>query len=193
MSDFNKKALELHQKNKGKLEVTSKVEILNKSDLSEAYTPGVAAVSRALADDENLMYELTPKGNSVLVVSDGSAVLGLGNVGPAAAYPVMEGKCVLFKQFAGVDAYPLVLSTQDPDEIVDLISNVSTGFGGINLEDIAAPKCFEIEAALQKRLGLPVFHDDQHGTAIVTLAGLINALKIVKKGKGSWCGRTCNH
>lgn len=183
MSDFDKKAIELHKNAKGKLEIASKVDISSKADLSEAYTPGVAAVSRALAEDESQMYELTPKGNSVLVVSDGSAVLGLGNVGPAAAYPVMEGKCILFKKFADVDAYPLVLSTQDANEIVDLIVNVSTGFGGINLEDIAAPKCFEVEAALNERLDLPVFHDDQHGTAIVTLAGLINALKIVDKGK----------
>lgn len=179
MNNFDEKALELHRKNRGKLGLELKVPLDGREDLSAAYTPGVAAVSRAIAEDPEKMYELTPKGNSVLVVSDGSAVLGLGNVGAAAAYPVMEGKCLLFKKFAGIDAYPLVVKTQDVDEIVDLICNVSDGFGGVNLEDIAAPRCFEIESKLKKRLDIPVFHDDQHGTAIVVLAGLINALKVV--------------
>lgn len=178
---FDEASLALHRQNKGKLGVNAKVPVKNRQDLSVAYTPGVAAVSMALAADPNLMYELSPKGNTIAVVSDGSAVLGLGNVGPAAAYPVMEGKAVLFKEFGGVDAYPLVLKTQEVDEIVDLICNLSVGFGGINLEDIAAPRCFEIEEKLKARLDIPVFHDDQHGTAIVVLAGLINALKVVGK------------
>lgn len=183
MSNFDDEALELHRKNKGKLGVAAKVPLENKDDLSRAYTPGVAAVSRALAADATLMYELTPKGNTVAVVSDGSAVLGLGNIGAAGAYPVMEGKALLFKRFAGIDAYPLVLSTQNTEEIVNVICAIAEGFGGINLEDIAAPRCFEVEAKLKERLKIPVFHDDQHGTAIVVLAGLINALKVVSKGK----------
>lgn len=178
---FDEASLALHRQNKGKLGVHTKVPVKNRQDLSVAYTPGVAAVSMALAADPYLMYELSPKGNTIAVVSDGSAVLGLGNVGPAAAYPVMEGKAVLFKEFGDVDAYPLVLKTQEVDEIVDLICNLSVGFGGINLEDIAAPRCFEIEEKLKARLDIPVFHDDQHGTAIVVLAGLINALKVVGK------------
>jgi malate dehydrogenase (oxaloacetate-decarboxylating) len=183
MNNFDDKSLELHRKMRGKLGLDIKVSLDGREDLSSAYTPGVAAVSKAIADDPEEMYELTPKGNSVLVVSDGSAVLGLGNLGAAAAYPVMEGKCLLFKKFAGIDAYPLVVKTQDVSEIVELIYNVSDGFGGVNLEDIAAPRCFEIEEKLKERLDIPVFHDDQHGTAIVVLAGLINALKIVGKGK----------
>ena len=183
MNNFDDKSLELHRKGRGKLEVDLKVPLDGREDLSVAYTPGVAAVSRAIAEDPEKMYEFTPKGNSVMVVSDGSAVLGLGNVGAGAAYPVMEGKCLLFKKFAGIDAYPLVVKTQDSDEIVDLICNISDGFGGVNLEDIAAPRCFEIERELKERLDIPVFHDDQHGTAIVVLAGLINALKIVGKDK----------
>ena len=181
MSDFDDASLALHRQKKGKLAVCSKVPLKGREDLSVAYTPGVAAVSMAIAKDPALMYELTPKGNSVAIVSDGSAVLGLGNVGPAAAYPVMEGKALLFKEFGGVDAYPLVLSTQDTDAIVELVCNIAEGFGGINLEDIAAPRCFEVEARLKERLAIPVFHDDQHGTAIVVLAGLINALKVVGK------------
>ena len=183
MNNFDDKSLELHRKGRGKLEVDLKVPLDGREDLSVAYTPGVAAVSRAIAEDPEKMYEFTPKGNSVMVVSDGSAVLGLGNVGAGAAYPVMEGKCLLFKKFAGIDPYPLVVKTQDSDEIVDLICNISDGFGGVNLEDIAAPRCFEIERELKERLDIPVFHDDQHGTAIVVLAGLINALKIVGKDK----------
>lgn len=182
MSDFDQEALELHAAQRGKLAVHSKVPLADKADLSRAYTPGVAAISRAIAEDKSRVYELTPKGNMIAVVSDGSAVLGLGNVGPEAAYPVMEGKCLLFKEFAGVDAFPLVLDTQDVDEIVNLVVNVAPGFGGVNLEDIAAPRCFEIEARLKERLNIPIFHDDQHGTAIVALAGLINALKVVGKG-----------
>lgn len=178
----SEEALALHKKYRGKLAVVSKVPLANKEDLSLAYTPGVAAVSEAIAADESLMYELTPKGNMVAVVSDGSAVLGLGNIGASAAYPVMEGKCLLFKQFAGVDAFPIVLKTQNSDEIVSIVENLSPGFGGINLEDIAAPRCFEIEKRLRESLAIPVFHDDQHGTAIVVLAGLINALKVVGKG-----------
>lgn len=183
MSIFDEAALALHRQNKGKLVVQSKVPVANRDDLSKAYTPGVAAVSLALAADPSLMYELTPKGNSVAVVSDGSAVLGIGNVGPAAAYPVMEGKSVLFKAFAGIDAYPIVLSTQNTDEIVNIVCAMAEGFGGINLEDIAAPRCFEVEEKLKARLNIPVFHDDQHGTAIVVLAGLINALKVTERDK----------
>lgn len=183
MSVFDEKALDLHKKNRGKLAVVAKVPLNNREDLSCAYTPGVGAVSLAIAKDPSLMYELTPKGNSVAIVSDGSAVLGLGNIGAAAAYPVMEGKALLFKQFAGIDAYPIVVKTQNTDEIVELVCNIAEGFGGINLEDIAAPRCFEVEEKLKARLNIPVFHDDQHGTAIVVLAGLINALKVVGKNK----------
>jgi malate dehydrogenase (oxaloacetate-decarboxylating) len=185
MSQFDEAALKLHAENKGKLAVQSKVAVNSKADLSVAYSPGVAAVSRALAEDPSLMRTYTGKGNMVAVVSDGSAVLGLGNVGPEAAYPVMEGKAVLFKEFAGVEAFPLVLNTQDVDAIVDIVSAISPGFGGINLEDIAAPRCFEILARLQAKLEIPVFHDDQHGTAIVVLAGLMNALKVVGKDKSA--------
>lgn len=180
-NNFDEESLALHRRNKGKLCVYAKVNVKNRHDLSVAYTPGVAAVSMALAADPSLMYELSPKGNTIAVISDGSAVLGLGNVGPAAAYPVMEGKALLFKEFGGVDAYPLVLKTQNVDEIVELIYNIADGFGGINLEDISAPRCFEVEERLKARLDIPVFHDDQHGTAIVVLAGLINALKVVGK------------
>ncbi len=183
MSRFDDDALQLHRLNRGKLAVAAKVPLASRDDLSRAYTPGVGAVSLAIAKDPGLMYELTPKGNSVAVVSDGSAVLGLGNIGAAGAYPVMEGKALLFKQFAGIDAYPLVLSTQNVDEIVELVVNIAEGFGGINLEDISAPRCFEVEEKLKARLKIPVFHDDQHGTAIVVLAGLINALKVVEKDK----------
>lgn len=183
MSQYDDAALELHRQNKGKLAVASKVKVTNREELSKAYTPGVAAVSLALAKDPALMYELTPKGNTVAVVSDGSAVLGLGNIGPAAAYPVMEGKALLFKEFAGIDAYPIVLSTQNTDEIVNIVAALAEGFGGINLEDIAAPRCFEVEEKLKARLKIPVFHDDQHGTAIVVLAGLINALKVTGRNK----------
>lgn len=181
MSSFDDASLDLHRRNRGKLAVSAKVPLKDRDDLSVAYTPGVAAVSMAIAQNPDLMYELSPKGNSVAIVSDGSAVLGLGNVGAAAAYPVMEGKALLFKAFGGVDAYPIVVKTQEVDEIVELVVNISEGFGGINLEDIAAPRCFEVEEKLKQRLKIPVFHDDQHGTAIVVLAGLINALKVVGK------------
>ena len=180
MKNADQQSLELHRKHHGKLEITSKVQVSTKDDLSLAYTPGVAAVSRAVAADKTRARELTIKGNAVAVVSDGSAVLGLGNIGPEGALPVMEGKAVLFKEFAGIDAYPIVLDTQDVDEIVRTVRAIAPGFAGINLEDISAPRCFEVEARLQD-LGIPVFHDDQHGTAIVTLAALINAAKTVGK------------
>lgn len=183
MSQFDQAALDLHREKRGKLEVRSKVSVSSKEDLSKAYSPGVAAVSRYVAEDSSRLYEVGGKGNMVAVVSDGSAVLGLGDIGAAGAYPVMEGKAVLFKEFAGVEAFPIVVSTQDVDEIVDLVVNISEGFGGINLEDIAAPRCFEIERKLKERLSIPVFHDDQHGTAIVVLAGLINALKATDRLK----------
>lgn len=174
-------ALKLHKDNRGKLEVKSKVEVKDAHDLSLAYSPGVAEPCLEIAKDKDLAYEYTNKQNAVAVVTDGSAVLGLGNIGGIAGMPVMEGKAVLFKSFAGVDAYPIMLSTQDPEEIINTVKNIAPGFGGINLEDINAPKCFEIEERLKKELDIPVFHDDQHGTAIVTLAGLINALKVVDK------------
>ena len=182
--NYNKKALQVHTKNKGKLGVYSKIKIKNRDDLSVAYTPGVAEVSRVIARNKKLVFDYTLKSNTVAVITDGSAVLGLGNVGPEAALPVMEGKAVLFKEFADVDAYPICLSTQNTEEIIQTIKNISVGFGGINLEDISAPRCFEIEERLKKELDIPVMHDDQHGTAIVVLAALINALKIVHKTKG---------
>src|SRR4051794_27725064 len=166
----------------GKIEVTSKVSLRTRDDLSMAYTPGVGRVSLALAEHPEDVAKLTIKGNSVAVVTDGSAVLGLGNIGPGAALPVMEGKAALFKRFAGIDAWPICLDTQDPDRIVDVVAAIAPGFGGINLEDIAAPRCFEIEQRLRERLDIPVFHDDQHGTAIVVLAALTNALRCVSKG-----------
>ncbi len=181
--DYFKKSLELHKKKKGKLGVYSKVKLKNKNDLSLAYTPGVAEVSRAINKNKSAIWDYTLKSNAVAVVSDGSAVLGLGNVGPEAAMPVMEGKAVLFKEFGGVDAYPICLNTQDTEEIIKTVKNISVGFGGINLEDISAPRCFEIEERLKKELDIPVMHDDQHGTAIVVLAALINALKVVKKNQ----------
>jgi len=165
----------------GKIEVSSKVPLKTRDDLSLAYTPGVGRVSRALADHPEDVRRLTIKGNAVAVVTDGSAVLGLGNIGPGAALPVMEGKAALFKRFGGIDAWPICLDTQDTDEIVRAVELIAPGFGGINLEDIAAPRCFEIEARLRERLDIPVFHDDQHGTAIVVLAGLTNALRVVGK------------
>ncbi len=165
----------------GKIEVVSKVPLKTRADLSMAYTPGVARVCDAIARDPEKAFTLTIKKNMVAVVTDGTAVLGLGDIGPAAAMPVMEGKAQLFKEFAGVDAFPIALSTKDPDEIVRIIKAISTAFGGINLEDISAPRCFEIEDRLKEELDIPVFHDDQHGTAVVVLAALINALKIVKK------------
>ncbi|MEY4440498.1 MAG: Malic enzyme [Candidatus Parcubacteria bacterium] len=180
-SNYNAKALALHKKHKGKIELKSKVPVKNKEDLSIAYTPGVAEVCRIIHKDKKLAKSLTLKANTVAVISDGSAVLGLGNIGPEAAIPVMEGKAVLFKEFAGVDAFPICLDTQDTEEIIQTIKNIAPVFGGINLEDISAPRCFEIEERLKKELDIPVFHDDQHGTAIVVLAGIINALKFVKK------------
>ena len=165
----------------GKIEVTSKVPLRNRDDLSMAYTPGVGRVSMALAEHPEDIPRLTVKGNSVAVVTDGSAVLGLGNIGPGAALPVMEGKAALFKRFANIDAWPICLATQDTDEIVKAVEMIAPGFGGINLEDIAAPRCFEIERRLRESLDIPVFHDDQHGTAIVVLAALTNALRVVKK------------
>ncbi|MBU1907764.1 NADP-dependent malic enzyme [Patescibacteria group bacterium] len=179
--DYSKESIELHKKYRGKLAVVSKVPIQTKDDLSTAYTPGVAEPCRQIAANTEAVYDLTIKGGTVAVVTDGSAVLGLGNIGPEAALPVMEGKAVLFKEMAGVDAFPICLRTQDVDEIVETIVRIEPVFGGINLEDISAPRCFEIEKRLADRLSIPVFHDDQHGTAIVVLAGLINALKVAGK------------
>ncbi len=179
--NYNEMALAMHEKNKGKIEVVSKVEVKTRDDLSTAYTPGVAEPCRKIAADKNEVFRYTAKGNLVAVVTDGTAVLGLGDIGPEAGMPVMEGKAILFKTFADVDAFPICLDTKDPDEIVDTVCRIAPVFGGINLEDIAAPKCFEIEAKLKQRLDIPVFHDDQHGTAIVVLASVINALKVVGK------------
>src|SRR3954453_7975182 len=165
----------------GKIEITPKVAIKTRDDLSMAYTPGVARVSSAIADDPESAWALTIKGHTVAVVSDGTAVLGLGNIGPEAAMPVMEGKAILFKELAGVDAFPLCVNTTDVDEIVKLVEQVAPTFGGINLEDISAPRCFEIERRLKQSLDIPVFHDDQHGTAVVVLAALLNALRVVGK------------
>jgi len=182
--DYFKKSLELHKKKKGKLEIKSKFPLKNKNDLSIAYTPGVAEPCRQIAKNPSDVYKYTIKGNSVAVVTNGTAVLGLGNIGPQAALPVMEGKCLLFKEFANVDAYPICLDSQNIEEIIKIVKVIAPGFGGINLEDIKAPECFEIEERLKKELDIPVFHDDQHGTAIVILAALINALKVVNKKVG---------
>ncbi|WP_066683418.1 NAD(P)-dependent malic enzyme [Christensenella intestinihominis] len=179
--DYEKKALEMHKKWQGKIEVTSRVPLRDKEDLSIAYTPGVAAPCLAIEKDPSLSYEHTRRHNLVAVVTDGSAVLGLGDIGPEAGMPVMEGKCVLFKTFGGVDAFPLCIRSKDVNEIVSTVSLLAGSFGGINLEDISAPRCFEIEKQLKEKCDIPVFHDDQHGTAIVTLAALLNALKLVKK------------
>ncbi|PLR98125.1 NAD(P)-dependent malic enzyme [Bacillus sp. T33-2] len=178
---LREEALHMHRVNKGKLESKSKVPVRNARDLSLAYSPGVAEPCKAIYDKPETVYEYTMKGNMVAVVSDGTAVLGLGNIGPEAALPVMEGKAVLFKSFAGVDAFPICLNTTDIDKIVDTVKLLEPTFGGVNLEDIAAPNCFVIEERLKKETNIPVFHDDQHGTAIVTVAGLVNALKIVGK------------
>lgn len=179
----NEKALALHEKWRGKLETVSKTPVKTREDLSLAYTPGVAEPCKVIAQDKEAAYTYTWKSNTVAVVSDGSAVLGLGNIGPYAAMPVMEGKAVLFKEFGGVNAVPICLDTQDTEEIIKAVTYLAPGFGGINLEDISAPRCFEIEERLKEILDIPVFHDDQHGTAIVVLAGIINALKVVKKQK----------
>lgn len=179
--DYNKLALELHSKNNGKIAVNSKVKVETREDLSIAYTPGVAEPCREIHRDNELVYKYTSKSNLVAVVSDGSAVLGLGNIGAKASIPVMEGKAILFKSFADIDAFPICLDTQDVDEIVRTVKLLEPVFGGINLEDISAPRCFEIEEKLKKVLDIPIFHDDQHGTAIVVAAGLINALKLTGK------------
>ncbi len=180
MSSIGERSIELHGEKQGKLEVRSKVSLNNREDLSLAYTPGVAEVSKLLAEQPEKAWTHSFKGNSVAIVSDGSAVLGLGNIGPYGALPVMEGKAVLFKEFAGIDGVPIVLNTQVPEEVIHTVMNIAPTFGGINLEDIAAPQCFAIEEALQD-IGIPVFHDDQHGTAIVVLAGLLNACKVTGK------------
>ncbi|EMA7400037.1 malate dehydrogenase [Bacillus thuringiensis] len=180
-NQINERSLLLHKELVGKIEITSKVEVNSADDLSLTYTPGVAESCKAIAANEETVYDYTARGNMVAVVSDGTAVLGLGNIGPKAAMPVMEGKSILFKKFANVDAFPLCLGTTDVDEIVTLVKNLEPTFAGINLEDIAAPRCFEIEKRLKEETNIPVFHDDQHGTAIVVLAAVINALKVVSK------------
>lgn len=179
----NEKALLMHEKWNGKLETVSKTPVKTREDLAIAYTPGVAEPCKVIAQDKEATYKYTMKANTVAVVSDGSAVLGLGNIGPYAAMPVMEGKAVLFKEFGNVNAVPICLDTQDTEEIIKAVTYLAPGFGGINLEDISAPRCFEIEERLKEILDIPVFHDDQHGTAIVVLAGVINALKVVGKKK----------
>ena len=179
----NEKALLMHEKWNGKLETVSKTPVKTREDLAIAYTPGVAEPCKVIAQDKEAAYKYTMKANTVAVVSDGSAVLGLGNIGPSAAMPVMEGKAVLFKEFGNVNAVPICLDTQDTEEIIKAVTYLAPGFGGINLEDISAPRCFEIEERLKEILDIPVFHDDQHGTAIVVLAGVINALKVVGKKK----------
>lgn len=181
--DINQKALALHEEWAGKIEVVSRCPVNTKDDLSLAYTPGVATPCLEIQKDPKKSFTLTRRRNLVAVVTDGSAVLGLGNIGPEASMPVMEGKCVLFKEFAGVDAFPICIDTQDTDAIVEHIAAISKSFGGINLEDIAAPRCFEIERRLKERCDIPVFHDDQHGTAVVIAAALLNGLKLVKKQK----------
>ena len=180
---LDEKALALHEQWKGKLDTTAKLKVDSREAMSLAYTPGVAEPCRVIARDPESVYRYTIKQNTIAVVSDGSAVLGLGNIGAAASIPVMEGKCVLFKEFGGVNAFPICLDTQDVDEIVETVVRIAPVFGGLNLEDIAAPRCFEIEERLKERLDIPVFHDDQHGTAIVVLAGVINSLRITGKKK----------
>ena len=179
----NEQTLKLHEEWNGKIETTSKCKIASREDLALAYTPGVAEPCKVIAKDKEAAYKYTIKSNTIAVVSDGSAVLGLGNIGPYAAMPVMEGKAVLFKEFGGVNAVPICLDTQDTEEIIRTVAAIAPGFGGINLEDISAPRCFEIETRLKEMLDIPVFHDDQHGTAIVVLAGIINALKVTGKNK----------
>ncbi len=182
--DFQKKALEMHEKWQGKLEVISKSKVNTREDLSIAYTPGVAEPCKKIHENYEDVYKYTIKGNTVAIVTDGTAVLGLGDIGPEAALPVMEGKAVLFKEFAGINAFPICLDTKDTDEIVRTVQLIAPAFGGINLEDISAPRCFEIERRLKEILNIPVFHDDQHGTAIVVLAALINGVKVVNKKPG---------
>ena len=179
--DYNQESLRVHKEKKGKMGIVSKVPLNTKDDLSIGYTPGVAEPCRRIHKDKDLVYEYTIKSNYIAVVTDGTAVLGLGDIGPEASLPVMEGKCILFKAFGGVDAVPLCLNTKDSDEIINIITKLAPAFGGFNLEDISAPRCFEIERKLKQNLDIPIFHDDQHGTAVVVLAGLTNALKIVKK------------
>lgn len=181
--DQKEKALSCHKEWNGKLETIAKSKVNSREDLAIAYTPGVAEPCKVIAEDPSAVYAYTWKSNTVAVVSDGSAVLGLGNIGPLAAMPVMEGKCVLFKEFGDVNAVPICLDTQDTEEIIATVKNIAPGFGGINLEDISAPRCFEIEERLKKELNIPVFHDDQHGTAIVVLAGIINGLRVTGKKK----------
>lgn len=181
--DYAKESLEMHYEKKGKIEMVSTVALNSKDDLSLAYTPGVAQPCLEIQKDVEKSYELTRRWNMCLVVTDGTAVLGLGDIGPEAGMPVMEGKCVLFKEFGNVNAVPICLDTQDTEEIIKTVKNIAPGFGGINLEDISAPRCFEIEERLKEMLDIPVFHDDQHGTAIVVLAGIINALKVTGKEK----------
>lgn len=179
--DYFQKALEVHQANRGKLEVVSKIPVKNRDDLSVAYTPGVAEPCRKIRDNREDVYQYTSKGNMVAVVTNGTAVLGLGDIGPEAALPVMEGKAVLFKEFGGVDAFPICLDTKDPQKIIEAVRLIAPGFGGVNLEDIASPVCFAVEEALEKELDIPVFHDDQHGTAVVVTAALLNALRLTGK------------
>ncbi len=179
--DINEIALKKHEEWKGKIEVVSRVSVTNAEELSIAYTPGVAEPCRVIRDNTEKSYELTRRSNMVAVITDGSAILGLGNIGPEAGMPVMEGKCVLFKEFAGVDAFPICVKTRDTDELVQTIYNISSSFGGINLEDISAPGCFEVERRLKEMCDIPVFHDDQHGTAIVVAAAILNALKVAEK------------
>lgn len=183
--DYSKIALEKHEQWRGKLSIESKARITNKEELAIAYTPGVAAPCLEIQKDEELAYRYTGKGNLVAVITDGSAVLGLGDIGPAAGMPVMEGKCALFRTFAGIDAVPICIDSKDPDVIVDTVRRISKSFGGINLEDISAPRCFEIERRLMETCDIPVFHDDQHGTAIIATAGILNALRVVGKRRDS--------
>lgn len=183
--DYFEESLRLHKKNRGKLEIKSKFPIETRDDLSVAYTPGVGRVSSVIGEDKTKVYEYTPKGNMVAIVSDGSAILGLGNLGPEAAIPVMEGKAVLMKEFAGLDAFPICLATQDVEEIIKTVKYIAPVFGAINLEDISAPRCFAIEERLRSELDIPVMHDDQHGTAVVVLAALINALKLKQLDKAA--------
>ncbi|MDO5564527.1 MAG: NADP-dependent malic enzyme [Eubacteriales bacterium] len=181
--DYDEESLKLHKKYQGKIEVISRVEINNKNDLSIYYTPGVASPCLEIQKDKSKSYDYTRRSNLVAVITDGSAVLGLGDIGPEASMPVMEGKCILFKHFANIDAFPICVDTKDVDKLVETIYLISKSFGGINLEDISAPRCFEIENKLKQKCDIPIFHDDQHGTAIVVLAGLINALKVTNKKK----------